>query len=48
MLKFDMKKELKVFISIAIFFIILKGYIFFFISPSILTNPNMGYEFIVK
>ena len=43
-----MRKELKLFLFVAIFFIFLKGYIFFYISPSILTNPNMGYNFIVK
>ena len=45
---FIMRKELKLFLFVAIFFILLKGYIFFYISPSILTNPNMGYNFIVK
>ena len=36
-----MKKILKLFLFVATFFIVLKGYIFFKISPSILTNPNM-------
>ena len=43
-----MRKDLKLFLFIAFFFIILKSYIFLYISPSILTNTNMGYEFIVK
>jgi len=43
-----MRKELKIFLGIVIFFILLKGFIFFFIGPSIHTNPNMGYQFIVK
>ena len=43
-----MRNGLKLFLFVAVFFIFLKGYIFFYISPSILTNPNMGYDFIVK
>ncbi len=43
-----MKNELKLFLFVAIFFILLKGYIFFYISPLILTNPKMGYDFIVR
>ena len=43
-----MTKDFKLFLLVAIFFILLKGYIFFYISPLILTNPNMGYDFIVK
>ena len=43
-----MSKDFKVFLGVAGFLVLLKGYIFFYISPSILTNPNMGYNFIVK
>ena len=43
-----MSKDFKVFLGVAGFFILLKGYIFFYISPLILTNPNMGYDFIIK
>ena len=46
--KFYYEKRTMLFLFVAIFFILLKGYIFFYISPSILTNPNMGYNFIVK
>ena len=43
-----MRKDFKLFLFVAIFFILLKGFIFFKISPSILTNPDMGYNFIFK
>ena len=36
-----MKKGLKTFLIIALFFVLLKGYIFFFINPSIHLNPLM-------
>ncbi len=48
MLKFNMRKGFKLFLFVAFFFVLLKGFIFFKISPSILTNPNMGYNFIFK
>jgi len=34
-----MSKNLKVFLGIVFFFILLKGYIFFYINPSIHLNP---------
>ena len=37
-----MSKDLKVFLGVASFFILLKGYIFFNINPSIYLNP-MGF-----
>ena len=46
--KFYYEKRTKAISICGTFFILLKGYIFFYISPSILTNPNMGYNFIVK
>ena len=45
---FSMRNDLKLFLFVAIFFILLKGYIFFYISPLILTSPDMGYDFIVR
>ena len=35
----NMSKDLKVFLGVASFFILLKGYIFFNINPSIYLNP---------
>ena len=37
-----MTKNLKVFIGIICFFVLLKGYIFFNINPSIYLNPLMN------
>ncbi len=34
-----MSKDFKVFLGVAVFFILLKGYIFFNINPSIYLNP---------
>ena len=46
--KFYYEKRVEAISICGNFFYFVKRLYFFYISPSILTNPNMGYNFIVK